>query len=288
MNPQCGCCSTTPCVDDELFSDSECENEKTKTCDDETQCDGCNDGCDDENCEVGPMGPQGIAGLSGPQGSEGLLGSQGNTGQQGTDGTGPQGQPGTDGTGPQGQPGTDGTGPQGEQGQQGIFGPQGGHGGPQGYIYIIGRFLTPTPIPEVFGPLPTTVVAPLNGPIVYSSPGWSENGGEVKTPQSGVYLVTYSVNVKAGNVPSSLIFAACFVNSVYKINTDSANVFDPNQKGTLTRTFTGFFASGDLVSIVLTSFDAGCIIQASEMSPFDTLNGVGPNITLNMTLIAEL
>ncbi|GLX71538.1 hypothetical protein [Paenibacillus glycanilyticus] len=127
--------------------------------------------------QTGPPGPQGIQGPPGPTGLTGKTGATGATGP-----TGPTGQTGL--TGPPGPQGPQGV--QGEQGPQGIQGPPGPVGSPVSSFGDAG--LAAESVNLVSG-------EPIAVNNFYEWDNAELQGGSIIVPETGLYLVSYSVNV---------------------------------------------------------------------------------------------
>lgn len=179
------------------------------------------------NGEIGPTGPQGIAGPQGPKGEQGEVGPRGEKGETGPQGpkgaqgekgdvgpVGPQGEQGIAGpTGPQGEKGDKGdAGLRGEKGETGSQGPQGpkgdkgeqgerGERGATGPEEIKGGFIIsynddPNTFPTDGMEISSNARLPLmrleldQGNVITLDTA----NNIIKFTQTGVYMVTFSVN----------------------------------------------------------------------------------------------
>jgi Collagen triple helix repeat (20 copies) len=138
---------------------------------------------------IGPPGPKGPKGKQGPTGVDGLDGLAGSPGP-----SGPQGCPGY--AGPRGPKGDTGApGPQGAPGNEGLVGPMGPKGpmGPCNCVKPFARFANFTT--QIVG---VDEILPLGLPDPVEQLGWiqGQSGGVVTLPETGVYLVTWIVNVR--------------------------------------------------------------------------------------------
>ncbi|QIL83073.1 collagen-like protein [Diaphorobacter sp. HDW4A] len=155
---------------------------------------------------TGTTGANGATGATGPTGATGATGATGSTGNNGLDGAvGPQG--------PIGTPGLNGTagvtGPIGATGTDGATGPTGATGatGPTG--------ATGTAFTEVFASATNTagsVIGVLIGGTKIPLPSQNLSGitssatTDFTVPQTGSYLITYSINVTAALLMSACVY----------------------------------------------------------------------------------
>ncbi len=193
---------------------------------------------------LGPTGPQGIQGALGPQG---VQGAQGPTGPQGIQGV--QGQIGATGpTGPQGIQGIIGpTGPIGPQGEVGPTGPT----GPAGVVPILsygGAYdNTPETIDVATG---TESVIPLTNAYPVENVTVATNTVTVNADAD--YEVTYIVSGTPGTTGSYTVAVA----NNGTVIPGSEVTLSGNESTLYSNKFIATLASGDVLSLVITTTDA--------------------------------